>query len=106
MYFQASQASSKTEQVERFKKLGDQSLYVSGFFRPVFEKWLVDASYYTEMGQAAYDFLLKQSEDERRDIYKAFAYRFSEFVEILHYISENSKSKWEEKSLSLVKTYD
>jgi hypothetical protein len=43
--------------VKAYRELGDEALYVSGFFRQSLERRMVGVRYYQDMGAAAYDTL-------------------------------------------------
>lgn len=45
--------------VRAYRQLGDEALYVSGFFRESVERGIVSVSYYQDMGAAAYDTLAR-----------------------------------------------
>jgi hypothetical protein len=45
--------------VKAYRELGDEALYVSGFFRASLERKMVGVRYYQDMGAAAYDTLAK-----------------------------------------------
>ena len=103
MYLQATSADS-VERVERLKKLGDRTLYISGFFGDSLERKLIDVDYYVEMGGAAYSSLAKSvREQELSNIYRTFSERFLDFVDVLTYISESS---FVQSDSSILRLYD
>lgn len=103
MLLQAGQ-KSVPERQEILKKLGDKSLYISGFFGDSLERSLVDIDYYAEMGGAAYGWLAESvSEETVAVIYRTYSKRFLEFVDVLTYISQRSLVQTDQ---SLLRLYD
>jgi hypothetical protein len=75
------------------KKLGDTSLFVSGFFGDSLARSLVDVDYYIAMGERAYDAL---SEEPRgpigaQELFGELAGRFPQFVDLFAEIAELSE---------------
>jgi hypothetical protein len=98
--------SSPAEKVELLKKLGDKSLYVSGFFGDSLSRKLVDIDYYAGMGGAAYASLADcVREDATAQVYRIFSQRFFDFVEVLTYISQQTSIHTDEGLLRLYDRY-
>ena len=77
------------ERVDLYKKLGDTSLYISGFFGDSLKRKVVDVDYYAGIGGAAYGCLAEQAEESLyAKLYEEFAHRFLEFVDVLTFISQ------------------
>lgn len=77
--------------VEMLKRLGDSSLYISGFFGDSLKRKVVDVDYYAEIGGSAYGNLASMtSVDEVAEVYHDFSHRFMEYVDVLTCISEKS----------------
>ena len=92
--------------VELLKKLGDSSLYISGFFGDSLNRKLVDLDYYVEMGGNAYGTLATHvKEDTFRQIYSELGSRFAQFVDVLTYISTKSLMQTNEDLLRLYDRY-
>jgi len=92
--------------IELLKRLGDRSLYISGFFADSLQRKLVDVDYYIDMGGLAYSTLAESvREDTVARIYRECASRFLEFVEVLSYISTRAKLVDEENIMRLYETY-
>lgn len=103
MYLKANSAEI-SEKRELLKKLGDRSLYISGFFGDSLERKIVDIDYYADMGGAAYECLAHVSkEDTTAKVYKVFSQRFLEFVDVLSYISQQS---FVQSDQSILRLYD
>jgi len=98
--------SQPTEKVELLKKLGDKSLYISGFFGDSLSRKLVDLDYYAGMGGAAYASLADcVREDEVAQVFRVFSHRFVEFVDVLTYISQQSSVQTDQGLLQLYDRY-
>jgi hypothetical protein len=90
--------------VDLLKKLGDRSLYISGFFGDSLERKLVDIDYYAEMGGAAYASLADNvSDDISAQVYRIFSRDFLAYVDVLTYISQQSMIQSDQ---SLLRLYD
>lgn len=84
----------RINQVRELRRLGDTSLYVSGFFADQFVRKTVDVDYYITMGHHAYSSLARILESGRRGdrmfvgLYAELAEKFSSLVDLLNEISE------------------
>lgn len=98
--------SNPIEKVDLLKKLGDKSLYISGFFGDSLSRKLVDVDYYAGMGGAAYATLANcVREDGVAQVYRVFSKRFFDFVDVLTYISQQSSVHTDEGLLRLYDRY-
>jgi hypothetical protein len=107
-----AEALLKADQVEKsqrlglLKKLGDTSLYTSGFFGDSLRRKIVDIDYYADIGGAAYASLAAEVPTEvQAQVYKEFAGRFLEYVDLLTYISQNSLIQSNQDLLRLYERY-
>src|SRR5260370_30343814 len=89
--------SSPDERLRHLKELGDNSLYVSGFFSDSLQRKLVDIGYYIQIGGAGYRELARHFRGGVRrsggvfgDIYDELGSNFSQFVDVLAEVSEQS----------------
>jgi hypothetical protein len=85
--------SDREERRRTLKRLGDTSLFVSGFFGDSIARSLVDVDYYIAMGERAYEAL---SSAERvsgglPELYDDLAQRFPDLVDLLAEIAELSE---------------
>ena len=87
-----------------FKKMGDLSLYISGFFRSAVEKKIVDVSYYEDMGQSAYGYLA-DFYGSRNNVFVLLAGRFKDLAENLFYIQRKSELKDDRNFITLYGDY-
>ena len=84
--------SGGTARREGLRRVGDLSLFVSGFFPDSLTRTLVDVDYYIALGGAAYGSLGREGEDARAATFAELADRFVEFVDVLTEVSEHTSS--------------
>jgi hypothetical protein len=105
LYFKAF-SSEPSVRVELLKKLGDTSLYISGFFGDSLNRKIVDIDYYASMGGVAYGNLAEMiDEDEYAPVYQEFSERFMDFVDLLTYISQQALVQTDADLLRLYDRY-
>lgn len=77
--------SDAAERVKALKEVGDTTLYVMGLFRPSVDRQLVDASFYMNLGEAAYRELARRLSGSSAvgGIYEELASKFPRFVDVL-----------------------
>ena len=73
------------------KKMGDTSLYISGFFRESLKKKMVSVDYYIDMGRQAYGSL---SDFQGSKVFEELAVRFSDLVFVLFQIRKKNHNKY------------
>lgn len=104
--FLTATSSQPSEKFDLLKKLGDRSLYISGFFGDSLNRKIIDIDYYAEMGGAAYASLAEAvKEDTSAQVYRTFSNRFLEFVDVLSYISQQSLVHTDQGLLRLYDRY-
>ncbi len=104
--FLRAQSAEASVRVELLKKLGDRSLYISGFFGDSLQRKLIDVDYYIDMGGMAYGALAScVREDTTAKLYSEYAHRFFDYVEVLMHISSHSAVQNEENLLRLFEIY-
>lgn len=105
MYLRAQNAPTPVR-VDLLKKLGDSSLYISGFFGDSLTRKVVDIDYYVDMGGVAYGSLASSASDsEMSQVFGEFASRFAAFVDVLTYISQEARIQSNEDLLKLYDRY-
>jgi hypothetical protein len=72
------------------KQIGDESLFISGFFSDSLRRKLVDIDYYTAIGGCAYNALSRHDRDTLSPVFAELAHKFSAFVDVLTEVSERS----------------
>ena len=88
-WYEKSLSSNSQEKLYLFKRMGDFSLYLSGFFREAIQKKLVHLSYYEEMGRTAYHYV-SQSYPPKSNVFTELSREFKELSEILFFIQKQS----------------
>jgi hypothetical protein len=78
------------EQRALLRRLGDVSLFVSGFFSDSLTRRTVDVDYYVAMGEYAYASLSRQESEALSDIFAELSDRFERLVDVLSEVSEHS----------------
>jgi hypothetical protein len=77
------------EKVKLLRKLGDTSLYVSGFFGDSLNRKVIDLDYYRQMGTIAYRSLSETVRDDSFQVlYHELYEKFLSFVEVLNEFSQ------------------
>src|SRR5690606_3780790 len=72
-----AQQAERAVRIEQLKKLGDTSLYISGFFGDSLRRKVVDIDYYADIGGVAYGSLaVEVSEDMTAKVYRDISARF------------------------------
>lgn len=88
------------------KKLGDTSLYITGFFSESLNRKIVDISYYINMGESAFHSLASSVHEETYSkLYKDFSTQFVRYMEALNYISKQSNLQKDSNLLKLYENY-
>ena len=78
-------------QRDGLRRVGDQSLFISGFFGDSLSRSLVDIDYYIQLGECAYGCLARcEREDALGDVFDELSGKFTAFVEVLGEISERT----------------
>lgn len=105
MYLGASRLAGK-DRAEGLKRVGDSSLYISGFFSDSFQRKIIDVDYYVDMGRMAFDSLAKNvEEDTFSRLYKDLSQQFLNLVDVLAVISKRAKIMDEENVLRMMDLY-
>jgi hypothetical protein len=76
-------------QRDGLRRVGDQSLFISGFFSDSLNRSLVDVDYYIALGERAYGSLAR-TDDTLSDVFDELADKFAGFVDVLGEVSERS----------------
>jgi hypothetical protein len=75
------------ERFERFKRVGDTALFLSGLFTDCLERSLVPPSYYIDLGKLSYQQLAQSGARQLREMFADLALRFTDLVRVLGEIS-------------------
>jgi hypothetical protein len=76
-------------QRDGLRRVGDLSLFISGYFSDSLNRSLVDIDYYIALGERAYGSLAR-TDDAFSDVFDELAEKFSGFVDVLGEVSERS----------------
>ena len=79
-----------SEQRDGLRRVGDLSLYISGFFSDSLNRRLVDVDYYIPLGECAYGSLARTGDDTLGDVFDELSEKFTAFVDILGEVSERT----------------
>ena len=94
---------SKVNTKNQLKKIGDTSLYLSGFFRESLKRKMISVDYYIQMGQNAYETLGDLQKEG--DLFKELAQHFTDLVFVLFCIYKKSIGNHYDYLLSLIDQY-
>ena len=72
------------------RKVGDESLFISGFFSDSFNRGLVDIDYYIRLGERAYRSLAHHPDHSLGDVFDELSDKFTTFVDVLGEVSERT----------------
>lgn len=100
-----AQSAEPSIQKDLLKKLGDRTLYISGFFSESLNRSLVDVDYYHSMGASAYKTLAHHQESALKTVFSEISDRFIDVVEVLIVISQDTFAKTDQGILRLYETY-
>jgi|SRR5688572_26775414 len=81
--------SGGTVQRDGLRKVGDVSLFVSGFFSDSLKRGLVDVDYYIQIGGRAYGSLARR-DAALAEVFDELAAKFAAFVDVLGEVSERT----------------
>jgi hypothetical protein len=79
-----------TRQRDELRRVGDHSLFISGFFADSLSRSLVDVDYYIQLGENAYGSLARQADGSFGDVFDELAGKFPAFVDVLGEVSERT----------------
>jgi hypothetical protein len=82
--------SGGIEQRTSLRRIGDLSLFVSGFFSDSLNRKLVDIDYYASIGGYAYNALSRFESDRFASVFAELAEKFVAFVDVLGEVSERT----------------
>lgn len=82
--------SAGVRQRDGLRRVGDHSLFISGFFSDSLNRRLVDVDYYIQLGERAYGSLARQGDDTLAEVFDELAAKFTAFVDVLGEVSERT----------------
>ncbi len=98
--------SSSVKQGIILRRVGDFSLYLSGFFSESLSRKIVDVDYYITIGKTAYSYLSNiegsvKNQNSHSSLYKELSSKFLPFTDVLAEVSERCKLTSNENILRL-----
>ena len=102
IFIRACRANAELR-IKLLKRLGDFSLFISGFFPASLTRQVVDIGYYIQMGESAYGSLsqIMARHSAFSEIFSELADRFVTYVDILSEVSEKATLKSDSDLLRL-----
>ena len=97
-----AQNAPLSERLFCLKRIGDQSLYLRGFFKKALQKKIVNLDYYINIGQGAYDCLAQY---HREETFKELSHSFEDIVDVLSYMSSRHSIRNHEDLMSVCAEY-
>ncbi len=91
------------EQPNRFRSLGDLSLYVCGFFQESFNRRVIDVDYYIAIGSTAYHKTAARIGHSSRHVYQKLSHDFALLVEL---VAEVAVIPDQSRAIDILATYD
>lgn len=104
LYLRAARAEVGLR-VKLLKRLGDFSLFITGFFPESLSRQIVDVDYYVQMGESAYGSLstLLARRSALAGVFAELAGRFVSYMDILSEVSEKTSAR---KDRDLLRLYE
>jgi hypothetical protein len=85
-----------------FRRIGDVSLYVGGYFQQSLNRKVVDVDYYIEIGGRAYGLVAGAAEEPaHRSVYEELAGKFKALIDVLAEVSDQTQPRTEKDLLRL-----
>lgn len=82
--------SGGREQREGLRRIGDASLFLSGFFADSLARKLVDIDYYISLGAYAYGSLSRRDAEAYAAVFGELAEKFASYVDVLAEVSDRT----------------
>ncbi len=101
-YVQALEAGGAEQRVN-LRRVGDRSLFISGFFSDSLHRRFVDVDYYVSIGGAAYGALSRFETETFASVFCELAANFVGFVDVLSEVSERTSLA---SNTDLLRLYD
>jgi hypothetical protein len=77
-------------QRDGLRSVGDQSLFITGFFADSLNRRLVDVDYYIHLGELAYRSLARHGDRTFGEVFDELSDKFTTFVDVLGEVSERT----------------
>jgi hypothetical protein len=102
--------SHSAERFNRLRAVGDEALFVSGFFADHLSQRGLELSYASDLGSVAYDaaaqFLRRLHASSAPDVFSELARKFGMFVELLQVVADSIQAQSARSQSSLLELYE
>jgi len=88
------------------RQIGDESLFISGFFADSLTRKLVDVDYYVSIGGTAYTALSRYETNTFSPVFAELAENFVRFVDVLSEVSERASLCSTSSNADLLRLYE
>lgn len=105
LYLESQNVEAKKEKQRLLKRLGDVSLYVSGFFGDSLKKKAIDIDYYIQLGGVAYNHLAAIAPSDIEETYLDISNNFTGYVDVLTLVSQKAFTQSNKDVLRLYDKY-
>jgi hypothetical protein len=106
MLADAASAPTREEQHTALRRLGDVSLFISGFFAQSFARKLIDIDYHIAMGGRAYGTLAECVRAKAlAEVFAEMARKFQRLVDVLNEVAEMSHAHTDKDVLRLYEIF-
>ena len=106
MLADAAAATSREQQHNALRRLGDVSLFIAGFFAQTFARKLIDIDYHIAMGGRAYGTLAECVRAKAlSEVFAEIARKFQRLVDVLNEVAEMSHVHSDRDVLRLYEIY-
>lgn len=103
--FLEAQGDGGALRFERFRRVGDTALFVSGLFTDSLEGSLVQPSYYVDLGRLAYQHTAESTRPPLREMFRRLAGHFTSLVRVLGEISSSDLFATDRDTLRLYRRW-
>jgi len=103
--FLEAQGDGGALRFERFRRVGDTALFVSGLFTDSLEGSLVQPSYYVDLGRLAYQHTAESTRPPLREMFRRLAAHFTSLVRVLGEISSSDLFATDRDTLRLYRRW-
>lgn len=97
----AHESENADDKIRIFRRLGDTTLYIAGYFQDYFNRKTFDISYYMDMGSMAYRFVsqLMHGRKDASSVYNDLAENFQQIVDLVAEISDEPGVRQDNRNL-------
>ena len=100
-----AESGARAESFQRYKKVGDTALFVSGLFVDCLERTAVQPSYYVDIGRLAYHRIAQIGSKNIREMFDTLAHQFGDLVRVLGVISAREMFRTDRDTLRIYRRW-